>query len=632
MSGRKLRKKATTRTADHAGSGMDSTQNIAHTRSTGRRGKNSGDSNPTLTAILTPAQKAARTRAANRAAREHIADAVLPNAVDDVPAMARKRPETGSETSAPSTDMPAAKRVRNDRRPPRTAIRDNPEHDAAQEVMDRMALHPPSQPSDTEDEDNHSQKTDGEESETELEEDPVTDLMGQSGRRNLRRQLALEEISWASDKHHAVLQPVIALQSRSADLAVPSPSHSPASSNRTPSLSSSSSQTPELPFTHFIDPVLLEQSESGASSPAPNSSSSCISQASTRRPSANIRASARAASATPQVAHMAGTSLLPPRSVSMPSAASISSAPPPVTSTFVSSTSAAVAVTSPGPGVVAVDRVRFSAESQTFNAGWPDCTWIEVPKKGKTILITAQPQHIHKLLNDATYYTHLFMCFHDAFPDHDARAELLQRAVKAAVEKLQASVRDPFLHRLEAQPTFAEYMMSSPLGRIGILRSDIKQSCEAAVVGHYGLVSGCMERVMAELDKDKYIYARSPTNARLKDRPFQHPCIIDQLRTHFFAHSPRKGRPLTQRFNDNFISSVTWDARKEIPAPMLALIATAIYAAIREWETGECVTEDFTADTYMDVYSSHMLTLADIKQASERAYHGMMAGLYEAAS
>ncbi|KAI0756057.1 hypothetical protein C8Q80DRAFT_1078133, partial [Daedaleopsis nitida] len=71
---------------------------------------------------------------------------------------------------------------------------------------------------------------------------------------------------------------------------------------------------------------------------------------------------------------------------------------------------------------------------------------------------------------------------------------------------------------------------------------------------------------------------------------------------------------------------------KEVPLAMLALVATAIHASLTEWKSGAHKTIPFSADTYLDVYNEHVITLNGIKDGNVRGYHMMMHNLYKGAS
>jgi hypothetical protein len=117
----------------------------------------------------------------------------------------------------------------------------------------------------------------------------------------------------------------------------------------------------------------------------------------------------------------------------------------------------------------------------------------------------------------------------------------------------------------------------------------VKKGCANAVEGFYGLKSGCAELVARLLAKYCYIFPQDEqvihyflTYTYLpgiqgkpkSKKPYQHGCILSQLRTQFFA---RNSHYCLGRYTDRFATSNNpTDPRKEVPGPMLALVATAV--------------------------------------------------------
>ncbi|KAI9433896.1 hypothetical protein H4582DRAFT_1788704, partial [Lactarius indigo] len=66
----------------------------------------------------------------------------------------------------------------------------------------------------------------------------------------------------------------------------------------------------------------------------------------------------------------------------------------------------------------------------------------------------------------------------------------------------------------------------------------------------------------------------------------------------------------------------------EVPTAMVALVATALYATLYEWRTGEQQVTEFSANAYLDVYNGHVNTLNHIRKEREGAFHLMMADIY----
>ncbi|KAH9034432.1 hypothetical protein EDB84DRAFT_1561445 [Lactarius hengduanensis] len=66
--------------------------------------------------------------------------------------------------------------------------------------------------------------------------------------------------------------------------------------------------------------------------------------------------------------------------------------------------------------------------------------------------------------------------------------------------------------------------------------------------------------------------------------------------------------------------------------PMVALVATALYATLYEWRGGAQQISEFSANAYLDVYLANVNTLKHILNNRERAFHIMMSDIYAQAS
>lgn len=65
---------------------------------------------------------------------------------------------------------------------------------------------------------------------------------------------------------------------------------------------------------------------------------------------------------------------------------------------------------------------------------------------------------------------------------------------------------------------------------------------------------------------------------------------------------------------------------------MVCLVATALYAALFEWQTGERQHVEFTASAFVDAYTGNVNSLKHIMDRSMVAYHNVMANIYTLAS
>ena len=129
------------------------------------------------------------------------------------------------------------------------------------------------------------------------------------------------------------------------------------------------------------------------------------------------------------------------------------------------------------------------------------------------------------------------------------------------------------------------------------------------------------------------------------DKPFDDPIFSQVLYSNFFKRSGSFGNKIINQFKS---SSPDKPHEREIPAPMLALVSTAvctvilvlliysprqlpcqIFAAIGDCATGQ--TLEFSDKHYTSVYVENMDTIMDIKNDAPNEYHALMHRLYRQA-
>ncbi|PPR04560.1 hypothetical protein CVT24_012069 [Panaeolus cyanescens] len=67
----------------------------------------------------------------------------------------------------------------------------------------------------------------------------------------------------------------------------------------------------------------------------------------------------------------------------------------------------------------------------------------------------------------------------------------------------------------------------------------------------------------------------------------------------------------------------------ELPIPLVALTATALYAAINNWANGTLCKGRFTGDSFKDKYEEHVASLDDLKKRAPNNFHHVMHTLYK---
>ncbi|KAN0127723.1 hypothetical protein V8E53_014443, partial [Lactarius tabidus] len=125
--------------------------------------------------------------------------------------------------------------------------------------------------------------------------------------------------------------------------------------------------------------------------------------------------------------------------------------------------------------------------------------------------------------------------------------------------------------------------------------------------------------------------SNAPNALVMRSRPYRNDRIIAVIRNMYFSGGAMS---FARKFQYLFpmYECREGEKRYEVPAPMVALVATALYATIYEWHTGEQHIAEFSANAYLDVYLGHINTLKHIKEKHEGAFHLMMADIYTQAS
>ncbi|KAH9013363.1 hypothetical protein EDB85DRAFT_1877070, partial [Lactarius pseudohatsudake] len=192
-----------------------------------------------------------------------------------------------------------------------------------------------------------------------------------------------------------------------------------------------------------------------------------------------------------------------------------------------------------------------------------------------------------------------------------------------------------FAKRFGHDANFARVVGLVLNGRISTYRGDVKRIAASKVEGYYQIYEGqdTVNKVLGLIRGSKYLYPKEVNPMGIvTSKPFTHLAVIAILCDAYFSNT--QGGSLATKHRKQFTSSLpdTHPTELEIPAAMLALVATAIHAALEDLTTGIRRKMDFNADFYEDVYLSHMKFLSHIRSGSIGKYHRLMANLFTQAS
>ncbi|KAF8264245.1 hypothetical protein EI94DRAFT_1806062 [Lactarius quietus] len=236
---------------------------------------------------------------------------------------------------------------------------------------------------------------------------------------------------------------------------------------------------------------------------------------------------------------------------------------------------------------------------QVTNPGTPEVKWpadmnLVIPNSHR-IKLREQSEVIQEVISDSLPFLRASIMVDYAFPDVLRTMTFLMHALIAgsAGHPSATALRNRILH----DHVFLAKLSSMPRGRISIFRGEVKERCAATVAllinvhNTPTLIADLVERQIN--DNYNYIFPRRLPNVNLlsapplHSQPYQNTVIISVIRALFF----------------------TGTANREVPKAMVAIVATALYAAFKEWSTGEYKRSNFTANMYLDVYKGHINTL-----------------------
>ncbi|KAJ7442950.1 hypothetical protein B0H11DRAFT_2345645 [Mycena galericulata] len=248
----------------------------------------------------------------------------------------------------------------------------------------------------------------------------------------------------------------------------------------------------------------------------------------------------------------------------------------------------------------------------------------------KDILLNSQTEELQRVLRSAISLVKTGLIFEDSYPPILSRAGFARAYLVSAADGIPEAKH--IRERLGTDLKYAAILADILLDRINILRGDTKRTATNVVPGFFqiaGLSEVKTKELIEKVLKDhRYIFPTDPqTNQQqrlMTEKPFHHPALRAVIKDGIFTHN----------FKSNnmhlFISTSKKHPKQlELPDAMVALAATAVYAALLEYRTtGERQTIAFTEGAYEDTYRNHMKTLSDTRDAAPIALHKVLHTLY----
>ncbi|KAH9004437.1 hypothetical protein EDB86DRAFT_3071917 [Lactarius hatsudake] len=273
-----------------------------------------------------------------------------------------------------------------------------------------------------------------------------------------------------------------------------------------------------------------------------------------------------------------------------------------------------------------------------FPPAWPAETEIRTIPGSNRVILTIQGTLLRTVIQDAFENLRAAMLFQNAFPDGALTLSFIRDALVTAARQCGPAAASIYTRLLNDTDYFAK-IIPLPRARISLFRAEVKERCNViAATAVVGLPTRTQiaRYIQDQLSNYNYTFPgipRGPGQGVLvkRSKPYRNMRIVDAIRSSFFSGG---NSSFATRFKYLFPSSETHDLVTvyEVSIPMVALAATALYAALYEWRTGEQQIMEFSTNSYLDVYLGHVNTLELIREKRSSAFRSMMADIYSQAS
>ncbi|KAI0250408.1 hypothetical protein BJV78DRAFT_1283210 [Lactifluus subvellereus] len=268
------------------------------------------------------------------------------------------------------------------------------------------------------------------------------------------------------------------------------------------------------------------------------------------------------------------------------------------------------------PATLTQESLSAMTSGATTSSGpllWPVDTDIIFASGTNRMALTGQRPLVRLVIQDAIEILRASLVLVNAFPDADLTISLVKDALLSAADQYL-----PATSCMRARLEKDEQYFTK------ILPVRARDS---------GSPSEVIRLIQKQLSNYNYTFPTASNNNGLlmRSHPYRNKYIIRVIREVYFCGGSAS---ITTRFNNQFPAWQGPDGtiKAEVPVPMVALVATALYAALRDWRTGKLQVTDFSANTYLDVYQGHVNTFSHIRINRNAAFHVMMTDIYSQAS
>ncbi|OSD07738.1 hypothetical protein PYCCODRAFT_1421659 [Trametes coccinea BRFM310] len=202
-----------------------------------------------------------------------------------------------------------------------------------------------------------------------------------------------------------------------------------------------------------------------------------------------------------------------------------------------------------------------------------------VYQKGSRLGILDQRPQVKKVLNAAIVVCQANLLIRNAFPDGAEKYNVLARnALIGSANDLNCG---DLVKRLKSDDDYAFALAAIPVDMIPLFRTRAQEAVDGAIRATYNLSPGDVGHVNWLLKGCRYIYPHDYKKDKFSgSEPYTLPIFVDGIRATYFKTPKSFGWKVVHRFTSSLPDK---PEEKEIPAPLLALISTAVFAAIDDY-------------------------------------------------
>ncbi|KZV99340.1 hypothetical protein EXIGLDRAFT_762643 [Exidia glandulosa HHB12029] len=208
----------------------------------------------------------------------------------------------------------------------------------------------------------------------------------------------------------------------------------------------------------------------------------------------------------------------------------------------------------------------------------------------------------------------------NAFPDDATRADLAAQFILEAATDLEAPSR---IARFQDDPTYQENTVKMVKRTDTQVRGEGVSAAREMVGAAYGLGPGLgnpdqvKRYVELLLANGNFVYRELETEdfderttvVKARSGPYRNPVIATLIQQEWFNSHEQMA-----------VSDITTSLFNPIPLPVIAIAATALQCALRDWTTGVRVKSaaEFSSDEWSSIYAGHLRELTHMLEQKPR--------------